>query len=100
LQGISLVLAVKAVRQRNDASSELPHLLDQFRRIVNVCVSTGIEQNVSSLKTLSSGCYHRLSREILGYYRLCASSQPLEYSTTIERLRETTLTPQCPMLEG
>ena len=66
------MLTVKAVRQRNDASSELPHLLDQFRRIVNVCVSTGIEQNVSSLKTLSSGCYHRLSREILGYYRLCA----------------------------
>ncbi len=42
--------------------------------MVNVCISIGIEQNVSSLKMLSSKAYHSLSPEILGYYRLGAIS--------------------------
>ena len=42
--------------------------------MVNVCITIGIEENVSSLKTLSLRSYHRLSRDILGYYRLCAIS--------------------------
>ena len=68
----SLVLAVKSVRQKHRASIELLRLLDQFRRMVNVCIAVGIEENVSSLKTLSSKSYHRLSRDMLGYYRLGA----------------------------
>jgi putative transposase len=40
--------------------------------MVNVCIAVGIEENISSLKTLSSKSYHRLSREMLGYYRLGA----------------------------
>ncbi len=70
----SPVLALKAVRQKHQASGELLRLLDDFRRMVNVCVAIGIEQNISSLKTLSLKCYHRLSPDILGYYRLCAIS--------------------------
>ena len=42
--------------------------------MVNVCIAIGIEENVSSLKSLSLKSYHRLSRDILGYYRLCAIS--------------------------
>src|SRR5256885_17110763 len=42
--------------------------------MVNVCIAIGIEENVSSLKSLSLRSYHRLSRDILGYYRLCAIS--------------------------
>src|SRR5438309_3377547 len=42
--------------------------------MVNVCIAVGMEENVSSLKTLSLRSYHRLSRGILGYYRLCAIS--------------------------
>src|SRR5947208_4462142 len=68
----SLVLAVKSVRQKHRASIELLRLLDQFRRMVNVCIAVGIEENVSSLKTLSSKSYHRLSRDMLSYYRLGA----------------------------
>src|SRR2546427_4144245 len=67
-----LVIAVRSVRQKHQASLELLWLLDEFRRMVNVCIAVGIEENVSSLKTLSLASYHRLSRDILGYYRLGA----------------------------
>jgi putative transposase len=65
---------VKSVRQKHEASADLLQLLNEFRRMVNVCIAVGIEENVSSLKTLSLKSYHRLSRGILGYYRLCAIS--------------------------
>jgi len=68
------VLAVKAVRQKYHASAELLALLEEFRRMVNVCIAVGIEQNVSSLKTLSSRAYSRLSRDIPSDYRLGAIS--------------------------
>src|SRR5947208_3197898 len=69
-----LVIAVRSVRQKHQASLELLWLLDEFRRMVNVCIAVGIEENVSSLKTLSSKSYCRLSHDILSYYRLCAIS--------------------------
>jgi putative transposase len=68
------LLATKAVRQRYHASPDLLRLLDEFRRMVNVCVMMGIEQNISSLKTLASRTYPSLSRDILSYYRLGAIS--------------------------
>jgi putative transposase len=68
------LLAVKAVRQRYQASGELLRLLDEFRRMVNVCIAVGMEENISSLKTLSLKSYHRLNRDTLSYYRLCAIS--------------------------
>ena len=42
--------------------------------MVSVCVAIGIEENISSLKSLSLKSYHRLSRDILSYYGLCAIS--------------------------
>jgi len=71
----SLVLAMKTVRQKHQVSPELLRLLDEFRRMVNVCIAVGIEENVSSLKTLPMKSYHRLSRDMLSYYRLCAISK-------------------------
>jgi len=65
---------VKSVRQKHEASADLLQLLNEFRRMVNVCIAVGIEENVSSLKTLSLKSYHRLSCSIPGYYRLCAIS--------------------------
>ena len=65
---------VKSVRQKHEASADLLQLLNEFRRMMNVCIAVGIEENVSSLKTLSLKSYHRLSCGILGYYRLCAIS--------------------------
>jgi len=64
--------SIKSVRQKHQASSDLLRLLDEFRRMVNVCIAIGIEENISSRKTLSLASYHRLSRDILGYYRLGA----------------------------
>src|SRR2546428_13354861 len=64
------MLAVKTVRQKHQVSPELLRLLDDFRRMVNVCIAVGIGENVSSLKGLSLRSYHRLSRNMLGYYRL------------------------------
>src|SRR5947199_9192143 len=69
-----LVLALKAVKQNHRASAHLLRLLDEFRCMVNVCIAIGIEENVSSLKTLSLRSYHRLSRDNLSYHRLCAIS--------------------------
>src|SRR2546425_2064853 len=74
LFGRLLVLAVKAVRQKHQASVGLLRLLDEFRSMVNVCIAVGIRENVSSLKTLSLKSYHHLSHDILGYYRLGAIS--------------------------
>src|SRR5437588_12322658 len=70
-----LVIAVRSVRQKHQASLELLRLLDEFRRMVKVCIAVGIEENVSSLKTLSSKSYHRLSRDMVSYYRLFAISK-------------------------
>src|SRR5947208_17003654 len=86
-----LVIAMRSVRQKHQASLELLWLLDEFRRMVNVCIAVGIEENVSSLKTLSSKSYHRLSREMLGYYRLGAISKATVILTTTERPRRRTL---------
>ena len=68
------MLAVKVVRQKHEASADILRLLDEFRRMVNICVAVGIQENVSSLKTLSLKSYHHLSRDVLGYYRLGAIS--------------------------
>src|SRR2546421_6160073 len=71
------LLATKAVRQKYQASPELLKLLDEFRRMVNVCVMIGIEQNISSLKALASRTYPCLSRDILGYKTLESTQRRL-----------------------
>src|SRR6266545_1905867 len=68
------MLAMKAVRQRNNASGELLNLFDEFRRTVNICVAIGLKERVSSLKALSSRAYPHLDKNFLGYYRVCAIS--------------------------
>ena len=68
------MFAMKTVRQTEQASAELLGLLNEFRRMVNVCVAVGIEENISSLKILSLKAYHRLSRDMPSYFRLCAIS--------------------------
>src|SRR5438309_2067945 len=53
--------------------------------MVNVCIAVGIEESVTSLKTLSTKSYHRLSYGVLGYYRLGAIST----ATSISYAKET-----------
>jgi len=80
------MLSIKSVRQKHQASNDLLKLLDEFRRMVNVCVAIGIEENISSRMTLSLASYHRLSRDILGYYGLGAIGMPLGFFATIGKL--------------
>jgi len=54
--------------------------------MVNVCIAIGIEENISSRKTLSLASYHRLSRDILGYYRLGAIGIATGFFATIGKL--------------
>src|SRR5439155_8970519 len=68
-------IAMRSVIKKHQASLELLWLLDHVRRMVNVCVELGIQENLSSRMTLSLASYHRLSREMLGYYRLGAISK-------------------------
>jgi hypothetical protein len=63
------MLAVKVVRQRYQASADLLSLFDEFKRMVNVCVAVGMQENVSSLKTLYLRSYRHLSRDMLRYYK-------------------------------
>ena len=67
-------LAVKTVRQKHQASGELTQLLDEFRQMVNACITIGNEHAISSRRTLSSLAYQRLNRDMPGYYRLGAIS--------------------------
>ena len=93
------MLAMKAVRQRNNAPGELLNLFDEFRRTINTCIAIGLEEKVSSLKALSSRAYPHLNKNFLGYYRVCAIStaagilknQGLTYSVKTEDLTEPTL---------
>jgi hypothetical protein len=42
--------------------------------MVNFCITVGIEQNISSLMAVTPKTYPRLTKNMLGYYRLCAIS--------------------------
>ena len=46
------MLSIKSVRQKHQASNDLLKLLDEFRRMVNVCVAIGIEENISTHDSL------------------------------------------------
>ena len=60
----------------------------------------GIEQNVSSLKTLSFKSYHHLSRGMLGYYRLGAIGVATGILRNYRKAKRKTLVLEIHMLEG
>ncbi|MBI5133640.1 MAG: IS200/IS605 family element transposase accessory protein TnpB [Thaumarchaeota archaeon] len=68
--------AIKAVKCRHDNIALLP-LMEAFRQIVNDCIRIGLEQNVTSLKSLSIVCYPQLKKKyvINSRYKLCAISR-------------------------
>lgn len=68
--------AIKAVKCHRDNTSLLP-LMETFRQIVNDCIRIGLEQNVTSLKSLSIVCYPQLKKKYVidSRYKLCAISR-------------------------
>jgi putative transposase len=67
---ITAVLATKSVKQTINVS--LP-LMETFRCMVNDCIRIGLENNLSTLKSLSKSCYFALEKySIISYYKLHA----------------------------
>jgi putative transposase len=70
------VQVIKNVVQRYEPTLEILELLDIFRLMVNDCVRIGLEEGVTSLKSLSKMTYHALDRySILSGYKLTAISR-------------------------
>jgi predicted transposase len=66
---------IKAVNQQIIMSQGLLDLISKFRNAVNDCIRIGLQNNVTSLKTLSTMSYRYLDRyDIVSYYKLHAIS--------------------------
>lgn len=66
-------VAIKSVKQGYQPNNIILNLLDTFRFMVNECIRIGLENNVSSMKRLSSFSYTQLDRyAIYGNYKICA----------------------------
>ncbi|TBR09796.1 MAG: transposase [Candidatus Nitrosotenuis sp.] len=69
-------MPVKSVRQNFDPNLEMLPMMETFRQMVNHCIKTGLENNCSTLKKLSSFAYPMLrDYNIMSYYKLTAISQ-------------------------
>ena len=67
---------IKTVNQQIIISQGIPDLMSKFRNMVNDCIRIGIQNNVTSLKTLSTKSYRYLDRyDIVSYYKLHAISR-------------------------
>jgi putative transposase len=67
---------LKAVQQHYTPSHEILEMLEQFRQMLNECVRIGLVENVTSVKSLSTKAYNRLTAyDVMSYYKLCAISK-------------------------
>jgi putative transposase len=55
-------MIIKTVNQQIMISQEILDLMTKFRNMVNDCIRIGLQNNVTSLKTLSTKSYHYLGR--------------------------------------
>lgn len=69
-------MPVKSIRQQYSPTSELLHMMNTFKEMVNHCIRIGLDNDTSTLKKLSLLSYHQLSDyDIPSYYKLTAISQ-------------------------
>jgi len=67
---------LEAVKQDFSPEATLLSLMDTFRKMVNDCIRIGLEENKTSMKSLSLVSYSYLKRyDVKSYYRLCAISR-------------------------
>jgi putative transposase len=67
---------IKTVNQQIIISQGILDLMSKFRNMVNDCIRIGLQNNVTSLKTLSTKSYRYLDRyDIVSYYKLHAISR-------------------------
>ena len=70
------MLAVKAVKQNVVIDPVLLPLMTTFKNMVNDCIRSGLEHDVSTTIKLSKLCYRDLGRhDIYAAYKLCAISR-------------------------
>ena len=67
---------IKTVNQQITISQGMLDLMTKFRNMVNDCIRIGLQNNVTSLKTLSRKSYRFLDRyDIVSYYKHHAISK-------------------------
>lgn len=67
---------IKTANQQIIISQAILDLMGKFRNMVNDCIRIGLQNNVTSLKTLSTKSYHYLDRyDIVTYYKVHAISR-------------------------
>jgi putative transposase len=72
---MSVVTALKSLKQSFQSTPELSQLMETFRHMVNDCIKIGLENNISTMKKLSNLAYKQLADyDIISYYKLCAIS--------------------------
>ncbi|MBI3842752.1 MAG: IS200/IS605 family element transposase accessory protein TnpB [Thaumarchaeota archaeon] len=68
--------AFKSVKQDYHTNSELVSMMETFRQMINYCIRIGLDNNISTLKRLSSLHYKDLQKyQIQSKYKLTAMSQ-------------------------
>jgi len=88
---------IKAVSQNYEPSGELLSLLDAFRLMTNSCIRIGLEEGVTSLKSLSLKAYHRLRGfDVPSYYKLCAISHAVGILRSYRRASRSDKKPKIP----
>ncbi|HXX73159.1 MAG TPA: transposase [Candidatus Acidoferrales bacterium] len=64
------------MKQRFQPDLRMLKLMESFRLMTNICIRTGLENDASSLKRLSTLSYKQLREfQIPSYYKLCAISK-------------------------
>ncbi len=70
------MLVLKCVAQGWGPPQEILDALEAFRQMINECIAIGTRENVTSMRSLGSRAYHRLSRyDVPACYRLTAISK-------------------------
>jgi putative transposase len=67
---------IKSVKQGFTPDKSILEMMELFRHMVNHCIKIGLENDVTSLKRLSTIAYHELLQyDILSYYKIHAISR-------------------------
>jgi len=89
--------AIKSVRQDFTPNQELSFMMETFRQMVNECIRIGLENNISTLKRLSSLHYKDLQEyDIQSKYKLTAMSQACGRLSQMKRSVREGRTPKSP----
>ena len=71
-----IITAIKGIKQSYSPNEKMLAMMETFGQMVNDCIRIGLENNVSTLKSMTKFCYLALDRyEIVSYYKLHAISR-------------------------